>query len=372
MPITREDREGISIPMELDGKGKEIPDDVVFDILSRLPVQSLLKFRCVCKSWNDLISNNSQFINSQLQRSIESNCSQKLMLFEYSSKKIGFIGYEISDHGRKKIDTPLYNRYRNIEVLCSCNGVVLLRVIEAATFILWNHVIRKTKCVVFLPKYRFGRSASFGLCYDSSVDSYKILNTGNDELVLRVYDVKSKCLTVKETNYLILRDSPGVVANGMVHWVGFRWDDCSVAIVYYDLLEAGFKEVSKPVDNVLDAADIGLAVLRGQLCFYSFTLAKKLEIWVMKEYGKKESWTNLMVIPKIRNVRRLKVLSFTEKGEVLLELDERELVVYNSSESTFRTIIKKCGSITGWTMTSYVESLVLLNTKGKKEKKTKR
>ncbi|KAL6351142.1 hypothetical protein AAG906_031728 [Vitis piasezkii] len=36
-----------------------IPDDVVFEILVRLPVQSLLRSRCVCKLWRRIISDSS-------------------------------------------------------------------------------------------------------------------------------------------------------------------------------------------------------------------------------------------------------------------------------------------------------------------------
>ncbi|KAL6133793.1 hypothetical protein ACLB2K_066026 [Fragaria x ananassa] len=40
-------------------------EDVIAEILARLPVKSLKRFRCVCKSWRDLISH-SYFVKEHL------------------------------------------------------------------------------------------------------------------------------------------------------------------------------------------------------------------------------------------------------------------------------------------------------------------
>ncbi|RZC74828.1 hypothetical protein C5167_050306 [Papaver somniferum] len=35
----------------------QIPEDIIINILSRLPIDSIARFRCVSKSWSDLFSN---------------------------------------------------------------------------------------------------------------------------------------------------------------------------------------------------------------------------------------------------------------------------------------------------------------------------
>ena len=51
---------------------KEFPDDIVVDILSRLPVKSLYRFKCLCKFWCNLMSD-SHLVKLQLNHSIKAN-----------------------------------------------------------------------------------------------------------------------------------------------------------------------------------------------------------------------------------------------------------------------------------------------------------
>ncbi|KAI8530801.1 hypothetical protein RHMOL_Rhmol11G0087700 [Rhododendron molle] len=37
-----------------------LPNDVLIEILTRLPVKSLLRSKCVCKNWYDLIQNRTR------------------------------------------------------------------------------------------------------------------------------------------------------------------------------------------------------------------------------------------------------------------------------------------------------------------------
>ncbi|GFP81138.1 F-box protein at1g11270, partial [Phtheirospermum japonicum] len=45
-----------------------LPSEVIFSILSRLPVKSLLRFRCVSKQWRKLVSFQT-FVSAHLRRS---------------------------------------------------------------------------------------------------------------------------------------------------------------------------------------------------------------------------------------------------------------------------------------------------------------
>ncbi|KAI8561469.1 hypothetical protein RHMOL_Rhmol04G0342200 [Rhododendron molle] len=57
----------------------DLPHEVVYDILSRLPVKPLCRFKSVSKSWLALITD-PHFIKSHLHQSMKSNTNQKLIL----------------------------------------------------------------------------------------------------------------------------------------------------------------------------------------------------------------------------------------------------------------------------------------------------
>jgi len=44
-----------------------LPFELIIQILLRLPVKSLIRFKCVCKSLFSLISNDTHFANSHFQ-----------------------------------------------------------------------------------------------------------------------------------------------------------------------------------------------------------------------------------------------------------------------------------------------------------------
>lgn len=47
-----------------------VPHELIIQILLRLPVKSLIHFKCVRKLWFSLISNDSHFANSHFQLTV--------------------------------------------------------------------------------------------------------------------------------------------------------------------------------------------------------------------------------------------------------------------------------------------------------------
>lgn len=54
----------------LDPSMEDLPVPIMVDILSRLPVMTIIHCKCVCKEWLDLISD-SYFANRHISRSSE-------------------------------------------------------------------------------------------------------------------------------------------------------------------------------------------------------------------------------------------------------------------------------------------------------------
>jgi len=57
-----------------------LPFDLVVEILCRLPVKHLLQLRCVCKSWNSLISIDSKFAKNHICLSTSNHDRHHLIL----------------------------------------------------------------------------------------------------------------------------------------------------------------------------------------------------------------------------------------------------------------------------------------------------
>ncbi|OMP03626.1 hypothetical protein COLO4_10296 [Corchorus olitorius] len=61
-----------------------LPQELLLEILVRLPVQDLVKSTAVCKSWNSVIKN-PNFISTHLGKTISSTNSRRLLLFRLCS-----------------------------------------------------------------------------------------------------------------------------------------------------------------------------------------------------------------------------------------------------------------------------------------------
>ena len=121
-----------------------LPEEVALEILHRLPVKSLIQFRCVSKSWNSLITS-SAFINSHL--SYNSSNSNKLIV-RHCVDSPYVEHYKLIDDNNdsfdqiQNIELPLTSRrIQHFMLIGSANG--LFSLFEQERFVLWNPSIRK-------------------------------------------------------------------------------------------------------------------------------------------------------------------------------------------------------------------------------------
>ena len=82
-----------------------LPEDFLRDILLRLPVKPLVRFRLVCKSWSTLLKSHD-FATTHLNRSANHGCHLLVDSHgdEGESHAMGLIS--LDHHGAVKIETP--------------------------------------------------------------------------------------------------------------------------------------------------------------------------------------------------------------------------------------------------------------------------
>ncbi|KAK1428995.1 hypothetical protein QVD17_11194 [Tagetes erecta] len=97
-------------------------------------------------------------------------------------------------------------------------------------------------------------------------------------------------------------DDSGHYSNGALHWAAsqhFNASSYSWIIVSLDLATHTYAQISQPAYPQTPAADkdLTLGTLQECLCVMCNYRAIRADFWVMKVYGVKDSWTNLVSIP---------------------------------------------------------------------------
>ncbi|KAF5754475.1 putative F-box domain-containing protein [Helianthus annuus] len=368
------------------------PHDLQLQILKRLPLNSLLKFRTVSKSWNSLITSN-HFISSHLQ-SITHNNPQSLFIRYFDRTR------KIEQYITAKDDQTFGIHFSNIDfqhasktayfrIVGCCNGVVCLSddlFDSMCMVVLWNPSIRKSVRVL-VPDYqqncvwpRF-TVLGFGVCpvtHDPKVVKIVFVNafsvpdqiTVEDPPLVEVFSVNSGGWGKpfgqnrnRPCNKINITWSQ-VCFNGAIHWVAYdRRIEASgrCIIVSFDLVHEVFDEM--PLPDALASQDIGnlaMSSRKGQLTMLEYDMEKGKEacgVWVMKEYGVPGSWEEMYVIRLPGMLRR--VVGFRTNGDMVLALKNHELVYVECTGN-----VKSLGiyaNIRSFFVGSYMESLILIN-----------
>ncbi|PRQ52363.1 putative F-box associated domain, type 1 [Rosa chinensis] len=160
----------------------------------------------------------------------------------------------------------------------------------------------------------------------------------------------------------------GCSVNEALHWVLREQEDgrfIDSSIVSFDLAEEKFHEILFPYPpNPVDSHELfaGVGILNNCLTLAFQTMCGRLgcnfKMWVMKDYGVKESWSEVINIPS--GIAKDEYVFFTcisENGEVLVQLNLLgSLELYNPKGKTFRTLLDYSGHWYG--AATYIETLV--------------
>lgn len=180
---------------------KSLPEDAIVEVLSRTPVKSLVRFRCVCKSWLSL-THHPKFIDMHLKISaLRNKClllhgfapnyaARTMSLFRMDEPLVTL--FDIKRGFTRKPDFPsnfsFADFFDEMTVCGSVNGIVCLshtqypeegRFVKWGRFVvLWNPAISRMKLVMIPPRktlFDVWQLVSVGLGYDAVDDDFKII-----------------------------------------------------------------------------------------------------------------------------------------------------------------------------------------------------
>ncbi|OMO84749.1 hypothetical protein COLO4_21873 [Corchorus olitorius] len=169
-----------------------IPHDVITEILCRLDVEDLLRYRCLSKRYCCLIDS-PDFIKHHLSHSLKTDTHLSLILRDSELYSVNFDSLESA----KKLKHPLdeNDEGNGTEILGSCNGLLaLLGDYGGEKVALWNPSTRKSQMLpvseIEFPPYNFSccQFITYGLGYDPNSDDYKFVRMvqfyGQDDILL--------------------------------------------------------------------------------------------------------------------------------------------------------------------------------------------
>ena len=211
--------------------------------------------------------------------------------------------------------------------------------------LLWNPCTRVFKD---LPVSRTSRPPNgpikvvLGFGYDEVVEDYKVLRIvyyGYPLSQVEVYSLGTDSWREVKTSVklLVFESRCSVFVNGVIHWTALWFEEMNVkkAIVGFGLREEVFKSIMPPKFDVGDEHSCekfswNVAAVKGLLGVIGLVkigTGKRFEVWVMKEYGVVSSWMKYRSFEVGAEVGRS--LGCGLNGEVLVEKDDNELVMYD-------------------------------------------
>jgi len=336
-----------------------LPLDLITEIICRLPVKSLMKFRCVCKPWNSLISADRKFSMKHL-RCMSSTMNHNLIQksennqSDFSLYPLRTIFNGCTDDDAEEIKFPLRSGnyfYNGIDIVASCDGILCLAwPCSGSIVILWNPSIRKYNISPPLKHFHTG----YGFGYDNITDNYKLVAVTDifkTQTQVKVHTLGTNSWRLIDDEFPCFGDlsiGSGKFVSGTINWLVFICDSTLWSIVSLDLGTESYQEILQPdygKETVERVTTLG--VLRDCL-----SLIRGQDIWLMKEYGNRDSWTKFATVPHLGfRYYHEDVLYISEDDQVLHEL-ALKLVVYNSINDTLKSLNIKTKAMI------YVESLI--------------
>ncbi|GFP83808.1 F-box/kelch-repeat protein at3g23880 [Phtheirospermum japonicum] len=291
-----------------------LPWDIIVEILSRVAVKSLMRFKCVSKSFNDLISRDSLFKKKHLDQSnstrvmFHCNKGSPMVSVSFSDERV-----DISDMTQVKIPHQL----DRIHVYTWDNGLFCFGANYKGLFI-WNPSTQESECILQCKARVSNCIIACGLIYDPDNDEYKVFvrferlrsRSGFLFFSSRIGVWRQMFVDIPFDN-LRRRQSSFNLLNGASHWIA---DNPPIAILSITIADEKCERLPFPSNFVwkeMRRLLLNLTVLSGKLClsccttYYDYeaeTLSdmlrvRSLDLWVMEEYGAVESWSKKISIP---------------------------------------------------------------------------
>ncbi|GLT50989.1 hypothetical protein SLA2020_244400 [Shorea laevis] len=300
-----------------------LPLEILLEILSRLPITSLIRFKTTSHAGYDLITDPRL---PPMFRNQVSDSNPCLILLNYNfpfsrSRQLYLVDSEGCSRRVRKIDPPQHSEVNNL--VGSCKGLLCLSfpIIGGSSvshsLLIYNpfvgDAVRVQPADQFLNQYEV-----FGFGFHPRTGEFKVIRIVYYEKIMRVVDpardveeVDEGFLTIDESMVQVftvgttewrnkgatppqladVNGPPEALVEGSLHWVtvvGMGGDGRIFGIISFELADEVFEEIPHPPCQQLVSRGYSLSVLNGCLSAAGLVDAVHFDIWVMKKYDVKE------------------------------------------------------------------------------------
>jgi F-box interacting protein len=360
--------------------GRDLPEDLSMEILSRLPVESLMRCKCVSKSWYALVTNPS-FITKHLKISHNLNRGAAILRLGggLDQLRLSTLSNEtLQVSGDVDLSQWFQDEVSMVSMLGPCNGILCLSGTQWKKrdghsdynpLVLWNPATRESKMLPPFPRQRdlcFVSHIGFG--FDPKTNEYKvvsIMNFGFWHCKVQVYHLSTNSWRVLDSSpnpsYILRPPRFSSYLNGVYYWWARDYSYMARRLLLsFDMSNEVFQEVLPPPFEGRNCIDQDIAVINEtvNLIFTCGIESKEwVEIWVLNESGVERTWTKIFTIRQIPGVWDL--LQIRGDGLVVVTEVDQCLVLYDPRTQEARNL--QIYEARNAQLFSYTESLVLLN-----------
>ncbi|KAK0588572.1 hypothetical protein LWI29_002798 [Acer saccharum] len=357
----------------------ELPLPILMDILSRLPVKTILQCKCVCRTWFNLLSD-PYFAQMCLAREPVSI----LLLSNLEQRSICKDDFTVPLLRLNRIGKVSADR---LSLLTSCSGLLCLRDLgyNKDEISVCNPIL---KDYMILPQLRSKRvhRKILGFGITQSTNQYKLIQILNckdqaensDNFQVQIFTLGTNMWrNIGYLPYKLIQPSYGAFLNGVLHWYAHSPDKTEF-MCSFDLENEHFQPFPGPPiqdhGQCRPVNSISVGVSGSFLYLCDGFLESNIDIWVMKNYGVKRSWAKEFIVanPLVSKLQRIfgsiHILNYgvnmnmsdeeaTEDAELLMLFGSEDLIAYNVKNKGVRKS-KTFGNKSNYQAIPYTASLV--------------
>ncbi|CAN6809665.1 unnamed protein product [Brassica oleracea] len=319
-----------------------LPLELVEDVLYKIPIESLVRFKSVSKDWHALIKD-KRFIYKLLDLSHERCILVGHKAIQLSSMKI--------NNAPLCVPAPEKLHDYTLKAIIHCDGLLLCKCDEGGEhdngrkLAVWNPFVSRLKWIEPSTYYKYFDVFAFG--YDSvSRDNYKILRIDMG-IKTEIYEFRSKLWRrVRATVDEYHRLCQAMSMNGNMYWVAqTKSNDSKIEFIQsFDFSTETFKPICVPEEtDRFHGFTVHRVLLSGyggdRLSLLQQHAHLKIEVWVTNKLTDGDvSWSNyfnvtlahLPILP-YRNDCRFLAYCIHKTKKIMLwveEVDYNEAYVY--------------------------------------------